>query len=204
MIKFKMEGERNMYRVAIVEDEWEHAENLYNCLNKYSAEYGVEFNISRHKNGLDFLSKLTPELDLVFMDVDMPHMNGFETAKRMREVAPSAVIIFVTFLAKYAIRGYEVKAFDYIIKPVTYNALKIKIESALSACDKNSMREVMLPISGGMMKIDLSCLKYVEIIGHDIIYHTSQGDQCYYGTMRTVEKLLQQGISYKSQVCIKN
>ena len=98
-------GEREMYKIAIVEDEWESAENLTACFEKYTREYGVEFNITYFKNGFNFLDEYTPDYDIVFMDVDMPQMNGLKTAKKLRMIDTSVVLVFVTFLAKYAING---------------------------------------------------------------------------------------------------
>lgn len=181
-----------MYKIAVVEDEWESADRLNQCFEAYSKEYGVTFNITRFKNGLDFIEEYKPVFDIVFMDIDMPHKNGFATAKELRQVDPTVVLVFVTFLAKYAIKGYEVDAMDYVIKPVNYNAFKITIDRAIRRCAKKEKDEVILPSAEGAIRIELSCLNYVEIDDHDITYHTSRGEFRAYGTMRAIEKLLPQ------------
>ncbi len=179
-----------MYKIAIVEDEWESAENLTACFEKYTREYGVEFNINHFKNGFNFLDEYTPDYDIVFMDVDMPQMNGLKTAKKLRAIDPSVILVFVTFLAKYAINGYEVGALDYVLKPVNYHTFKIKIERAIGSCASKAREEAVLPTTGGAARIELYKLNYIEVSDHEIIYHTSGGEMRAYGTMRAIEKLL--------------
>ena len=74
-----------MLNIAIVEDEWQCAEDLENCLKTYSAEYGTEFNIRRYSRGAEFLFNSRSGFDIVFMDVEMPGMNGFQIAGELRK-----------------------------------------------------------------------------------------------------------------------
>ena len=179
-----------MYKIALVDDEYESAELLSRYIEEYAKEYGVLFNISRFKNGLDFIEEYTPQYDLVFMDVDMPQMSGLEAASRLREVDATVVLIFVTFLAKYALNGYKYEALDYMVKPVSYYAFRITMTRALQRCSRKKKETVILPSSEGDLCIELNCLSYVEINNHDITYHTTRGNFTAYGTMRAIEKLL--------------
>ena len=99
-------------RIVIVEDDREAKQRLEDCLHQYEAEYGVSFSIAWYANGFDFLEGWHQDADIIFMDVDMPGMNGIETAHRMREADANVVLIFVTNLAQYAIEGYAVDALD--------------------------------------------------------------------------------------------
>ncbi|MBP5154329.1 MAG: response regulator transcription factor [Lachnospiraceae bacterium] len=179
-----------MYKIALVDDEFDSSEKLTKCIEEYSKEFGVMFNVSRFRNGLNFIEEYSSEYDIVFMDIDMPHMNGMDAAERLRAMDPSVILIFVTFLAKYAIRGYKYDALDYMLKPVNYGAFKITMSRAIQRCAGREGREVILPSAEGKIRIELSCLDYVEISNHDITYHTSRGLYRAYGTMRAIEKLL--------------
>ena len=56
---------------------------------------------------------------VALLDIDMPQMNGLEAAGKLREIDSAVVIVFVTFLAKYATRGYKYDALDYMVKPIS-------------------------------------------------------------------------------------
>ena len=190
-----------MYKIALVDDEFESAEVLSRCIESYSKEYGVLFNVTRFKNGLNFIEEYTPEYDIIFMDVDMPHMNGLEAAGKLREMDPAVVLVFVTFLAKYATRGYKYDALDYMVKPISYSAFRITMDRALQRCARKKKETVILPSSEGDICMELNCLNYVEITNHDITYHTTRGNFTAYGTMRTIEKLLPPNQFFKCNRC---
>lgn len=190
-----------MYKIAIVEDEFESVESLKSCLEEYTAEYGIQFNIVHFKNGLNFIEEYKPDFDIVFMDINMPQMNGLNVAKGLRKIDSTVTLIFVTVLAKYAIRGYEVDALDYILKPVNYNSLKIKIDRALARCLANQKKVVMLSSQDGDVRMELSEINYVEIDNHDIYYHTSRGVIKAYGTMRAIEKILPSSQFFRCNRC---
>jgi DNA-binding LytR/AlgR family response regulator len=190
-----------MYKIAIVDDEWEAAEKLKQCFDRYAEENGEAFNVVRFKNGLDFIDEYTSDFDMVFMDIDMPHMSGLQTARELRKKDMSVALVFVTVLAKYAINGYEYNALDYILKPINYNSFNLKMERILRYCSKQKKKQVALPATGGSLRIEISDLNYVEICGHDIIYHTSNGDVRAYGTMRMVEKILPENEFFKCNRC---
>ena len=179
-----------MYKIALVDDEYESAELLSQRIEEYAKEYGLLFNITHFKNGLNFIEDYTPQFDIVFMDIDMPQMNGLDAAEKLREKDPSVVLVFVTFLAKYATRGYKYDALDYMVKPISYAAFRITMNRALQRCARKKRDTVILPSSEGDICIELICLHYVEITNHDITYHTTKGNFTAYGTMRSIEKLL--------------
>ncbi|MBO7365014.1 MAG: response regulator transcription factor [Lachnospiraceae bacterium] len=179
-----------MYKIAIVDDEYESLERLRNCLERYGQEKNLSFSAVCFRSGVDFIESYKNDYDMVFMDIDMPQMNGFDTAEELRKKDSTVVLVFVTFLMKYALRGYKLDALDYLIKPLNYNAFMITMDRAVQRCSRQVKAEVTLPASEGSIRIELNCLNYVEISNHDITYHTSRGEYSAYGTMRTVEKLL--------------
>lgn len=179
-----------MYKVAIVEDEHESAENLIKCLDEYTKECDVQFSFTHFKSGLDFLERYSFDYDVIFMDIDMPKMNGLKVAKELRKIDQSVLLVFVTFLAKYAIKGYEVDAMDYLLKPLNYNAFKLKLDRILSRCEKRDNTEIVLPTSEGSIRINVADLNYVEVENHHITYHTANGNYQAYGAMRTILKQL--------------
>jgi two-component system LytT family response regulator/two-component system response regulator LytT len=78
--------------------------------------------------GLEAIERLQP--DLVFLDVQMPGLSGFEVARRMIERATACHIVFVTAFDQHAIAAFEVNAVDYLLKPVDPGRLDIALQRA--------------------------------------------------------------------------
>lgn len=178
------------YKIAIVEDERQSIENLQQCLDLYANEYGTTFSTDLFTDGVDFLSGYSPIYDVVFMDIDMPKLNGLLTAKSLRSFDENVVLVFITNLAKYAIKGYEVNARDYILKPLNYSSFKMKLKHILPALKNKQEKNILLVHNGKTLKIDERAIYYVEISNHNITYHTEKGDFTAYGTMKQTEKIL--------------
>ena len=109
-----------MFRIAIVEDQEETRENLNRFVRQYAQEQGLQVEISLITDGAEIAEHYTPGFDIIFMDVEMPRLDGFGAAEAIRAVDADVVLVFVTNMAQYAIRGYEVDALDYVLKPVNY------------------------------------------------------------------------------------
>ena len=106
-------------RVAIVEDEARYMEQLREYLRRFQREFARNLEVSCYDNGMSFIHSFRSQFDIILLDVAMPYVDGFETAQKIREQDAEVVILFVTNQAQHAIRGYEVDAMDYILKPIS-------------------------------------------------------------------------------------
>lgn len=97
-----------MLRVAVVEDDAKERKRIQDNLLALPEQMEIEYFAS----GMAFAMAEMKNFDIVLMDIDMPGMNGIETAKRLRAVNKSAVLVFVTNMVQFAIAGYEVEALD--------------------------------------------------------------------------------------------
>src|ERR671934_143227 len=114
-------------RAVVVDDEQLARDELGFLLGQVG---GVEV-IAQAGNGLEALStidRLQP--DLVFLDVQMPGLSGFEVARRMLDDQSSSHIIFVTAFDQHAIEAFEVNAVDYLLKPVDPTRLEVALDRA--------------------------------------------------------------------------
>lgn len=176
-----------MLNVAVVDDEEKERAHLSQLLTRYAQAKGEKFQTVSFESGVQFLTDYQANrFDMVFMDVDMPGLDGFATARKLREQDTSAVLVFVTNLARYAIRGYEVDALDYLLKPLTYEAFALKIKKAVSICRRNCKNRVIIKTRSSQAVFPASSVAYVESDGHRILYHTEHGDFPAYGTMKEV------------------
>lgn len=104
-----------MMRVAIVEDEAESAAVLQAHFARYGKERGCTFAADVYADAESFITGYRPDYDLVLFDIEMPGMNGMKGAQKLREVDPYVPIVFVTNMARYAVKGYSVGAIDFIV-----------------------------------------------------------------------------------------
>ena len=179
-----------MINIAIIEDDSNAAELLKSFAKKYGEEKNLQIVVNHFGNSLDFLENYKPVYDLVFMDIILPDSNGFETAKRLRDIDKSVLLIFVTNLQQFAVKGYEVDAIDFIIKPVYYRGFCQKMDKAVNLIKQKDTREIVIKRSAGMLKVPLKSVYYVEVMGHKIIFHTSEGDVDSGGSLAELEKRL--------------
>lgn len=183
-----------MYRIAIVEDEQSCAETLRTYLNQLSAEKDLSFDICHFKNAVLFLDNYTSDYHLVLMDIRMPYLNGMDAAYHLRELDPEVLLIFVTNMAQYAVRGYSVSAFDYIVKPVTYHDFTLKMSRALRKLSSvKTGPEIVVTTLNGKTRLPSNEIRYIETQGHHLIYHMD-GEKTHtqYATLASVEKKLEE------------
>lgn len=179
-----------MYSVAIVEDEKEANDVLAAYLERYGRENNIVFGTTQYADAEAFLTDFHCQFDIVFMDIEMPYIDGMSAAHRLRQSDETAALVFVTNLARYAINGYEVDAFDYILKPLSYEAFSLKIRKIISYCSRMPKESILISFRGQYKRLLVSDIYYVEICAHSIIFHTSKGQEQSYGTLKEVRDAL--------------
>lgn len=180
-----------MIDIAIVEDSDREASSLSACLTRYAQEHRVEFNCERYRDANAFLSEREKTFDIVFMDIMLPGITGMEAAERLRKYNGKVVLIFVTNMVQFAIKSYEVDALDYIMKPVSYERVSLKLHRAIETV--RSWEGKMLVVNNnadGVMQIFSNDVLYIEVRGHKLAYHTSRGVFCEWGSLSDLEEEL--------------
>lgn len=179
-----------MIHIAIVEDEKEFEKMLLDYIQRYMSETHTMIQTDTFHDGMSFLDEYSGKYQIVFMDIAMPNMNGMDTAQRLRNVDASVGLIFITSLAKYAIRGYEVAALDFIVKPVSYELFKIRLEKAIV---RNRVTDYYtLKTPNGLRKIKYDNLVYIESSKHYLYFHMTAETSRMRGTMRDVGAAFEQ------------
>lgn len=160
-----------MLKIAIVDDEYAVVEELYDKLADYSFDEGVEFSVEKFTSGKDFLERGANEFDILLLDIDMPGLNGIQTAKKLREKNDNLIIIFCTNLVQYAINGYEVSALGYLVKPVKDYPLRLNLDKACRLLGRRQKQRVVLKTVHSHEVVDISDILFVEVQRHNIFFN---------------------------------
>ncbi len=179
-----------MINVAIVEDDAQDFDRLKTMLNRYSDETHELFKVSAFQNAVDFLDNYYSRYDLIFMDVEMPGIDGLQASQKLRELDRHVCLIFVTNMVQYAYAGYGVEAFDFIGKPLQYGNFVLTLRRAINQIKMNRDIPILLKVKEGVIKISQKSILYVEVQGHQITYHTEKGLYAAYGTLKNIREAL--------------
>ena len=151
-----------MINCIIVEDELPAREELEYFVNK---EKEIKL-IAEFDNPLDTLSFLENNTaDVIFLDINMPDMNGISLGKIITKMYPDMKIVFITAYKDYAVDAFEIKAFDYLLKPYSESRIKNLLKSLV-----NTKTELTSSIKNtNLKKRDNGCVKIIiKKIGKDI------------------------------------
>ena len=179
-----------MYRIAVVDDDREFSAKLREYLEQYAKENDETFEIEVFYDGAEILKDYTPRYELILLDIEMPAVNGMEAAQKIREMDESVVLMFITNMAQYAIRGYSVGALDYVLKPVPYFAFSQQLLKAVARLEKRAKHYLTVPVEGGLRRLDTASIYYLESEGHRVHFYTEEGDFVAAGTLKAFEEKL--------------
>lgn len=157
-------------RIAIVEDDEKAAAELKKFVERYSKEEKDACVVTCFLSGIDFISDYTPEWDLIFLDIKMPMINGVELARKLREIDEHVALIFTTSMGQYAVKGYEVDAMGFIVKPVEYYNFLFWMKKVKKRIHSNP---VLLTVCAeeGKRSISVEDIDYIEVYNHTLLYH---------------------------------
>ncbi len=159
-----------MFQVLLVEDESKEANTLMGLLERYGNEHSLKFNVTWKQSGMDMLLEKN-KYDLCFMDIKMPGINGLEAAEILRSIDETVPLIFVTNLAQYAVKGYEVAAQGFIVKPITYGSLSLNLDRALRVIQQNATRTIVISTDDGLRVVPFKSIVYIDVIKHKVSFH---------------------------------
>lgn len=179
-----------MIKVAVVEDDPEHLKQIRKMLRDYGEKQGIDIRVTSYMDAEELLHDFSPVFDIILLDIELPGADGMEAAFRVREADENVVLMFVTNMAQYAIRGYEVGALDFILKPVNEYTFSLRFARAVERVRKNQAGELLLSVADGVRRQRIDRITYVEIQNRMLHYHTLDGEFVMRGTLKSVEKEL--------------
>ena len=175
-------------RTVLLADANEEFRTLVRKIIDETEEFSVVGSVGDGTEALRLAREEAP--DLILMDVVLPGLDGFGAAEKIRAVDADAVLVFVTNMAQYAIKGYEVDALDYVLKPVPYFAFSQQLRKVEEQLRRRVRHYLALPVEGGLRRLDSSLIYYLESEGHRVHFYTEEGDFAAAGTLKAFEEKL--------------
>ena len=160
-----------MIKIAIVEDTPAEAQTLSDSVAAFFKKEGAAFECTVYGDAMSFLTGYKSVYDMVFMDIELPLLDGMTAAEKLRKFDKKILLIFVTNMAQFAVKGYSVDAFDYIVKPVRYQNFEMKMKKALARI-RAEMDAIVVAKPGGMIRVRTGDIRFILARGHSIIFHT--------------------------------
>lgn len=159
--------------IGICEDREEDARCLSSALKKAAAEFGKTARIYVYTTGSDFLKEYTPVFDLIFLDVQLPDINGDKIAMELRKRDRRVYLVFVSLFSDSISIGYEYEAKNYLLKPFRYVNIRNELNRYLKYENLNRQQYMLLPNRKDHLKIYFSKLRFIETdsLHRQLIFH---------------------------------
>lgn len=180
-----------MIRIAVVEDEPKMANTLLEYMERVSQKTGNIYVADTFSSGESFLQQPEGKYQLVLFDIILPGISGMEAARKLRERDKDTGIVFITNMVQYAVKGYEVHALDYILKPVRYPDFESKFLRAVKQVAARKSEIVIVETTEGMLCCPVNELFCIRGEGHLVTYITEHGAYMKRGfSLKNAEKQL--------------
>ena len=164
-----------MLRIIACDDDVAFLDNLHRMINRWSAETGTAVDVALVTRGEDLLARhAASRADIIMLDMIMPLVNGMDTARELRQSDTAVRLVFLTSSPEFALESYEVRAFDYLLKPVTYERVAQLLDE-LSSLRPAATDELVIKTSFGYHALRLSDIEYAEARNKHVIFHLRDG-----------------------------
>ena len=189
-----------MIKVGLCDDITDYNKKMENYIIRYGNENHLKVKITAYGSGSQLLLNFQKrKFDIIFLDVSMPELDGFETAERIRSIDENVVIVFCTsfYTISNAGKGFEVDAEDFLSKPLLYK----KVEYLLNKVYKKKLlcaeEKLFLKCQDGLITLQLSDIIYIQVRNKLLILHTNKGEIQSSQRMRELEERLSRKLFFR-------
>lgn len=185
-----------VFNVAICDDEIREIAHIRSLLEKYDMEYEVSFNIDEYKSGKDLAKTYITagKYDILFLDVEMPGKSGLDIARSVRNIPDSTVkIVFISNYPEYMQDSFNVQAFNYLTKPIYYNAFCNLMTGLISQINEGRDNIIVINVDNSSVAIpikDIISIKTSSANNGTLHYTTTNNDYFGKGLLSDEEKRL--------------
>ena len=160
-------------KIAVCDDEIHFIDAICPLLEKWAKEREIKLILYRFTNGDDLIDAQKSEcMDLIILDVIMPLLSGIDAARELRNTHQTVPIVFLTSSREFAVDSYDVKALNYLIKPVDAVKLFLILEDFLKTL-RQPEAFFTAKTADGFYRIDIADVDYLEAQNKQVLVHLS-------------------------------
>lgn len=176
-------------KIAICDDESAIRELLKGKIQKYNSSAEKACSILTFESGDRLLESDLKQMDVLFLDMDMPGKNGLETAKEIRKVNKDMFIVFLTAYSEFVFESFKVDAFRYLVKPLKDQELKETLDAiAQKLCEPEDY--LSFQFQSEIYNIKYSDIIYIEGMRDKIWIYCKDSTYRWRGTIKSLEDCL--------------
>ena len=162
--------------LAVCDDKKGALDTVSSLLDLWQAERDATVHRRLFQNPVELLEAARQErFTLYLLDVMMPGVDGLETAREIRGFDDAAEIVFLSSSPDFAYESYGVRALNYLLKPVTQDALFSLLDRVRLQEEKNE-EALTLKTSSSIIRVPYAHISYVEVIGKHVYFHLTDGN----------------------------
>ena len=194
--------EPNMrWSIAVVEDTLETRNQIVSFIERFEQEANESFLVHIFQDGDEIIDEYVPKYDIIFLDIEMKRLDGMKTAEKIRALDKDVILIFITNMSNYAVKGYQVDALSFLLKPLPYFAFSVELKKSVERLKNKKQNFVIIPTQKGIEKVNTSDILYIESIKHQLVFVTKDKTYTMVGTLKDMEKKLKVHHFFRSNSC---
>lgn len=176
-------------RIVICDDDQQIHSQITEYLRRMESESGEKYCLTHCFSGEELLSKGLRDADILLLDIQMGELSGLNAARKLRQESRDTIIILITNLIDCALEGYEIHAFSFLCKPVSYNAFLRCMTDAFQRIDASRPASIALNTGGSLTVVNLGELIYVEVYHHSTTFVFQNDSNTWNIPLSQVEKM---------------
>lgn len=177
-----------MIRIAICDDDQDMVLLIQEVISSELSGYADEVLYETYSEGERlYEAAIRSPYDLIFLDIEMQGMGGFELCRKLNKEVPSSSIVFISNYGNYVFKAYEFNVLWFVRKECMYAEIPKAIRKYL---ERTALSQMTFRVKQGVVyrKILIQEIIYFECTGHDITVYTVSGSLNFYGSLKKIEE----------------
>lgn len=178
----------------------EYNKKIADYIEQYGEKNHIEVKTTSYISGAQLLLNYKKrKFDIIFVDVSMPGINGFETAEEIRRIDQEVSIVFCTsyYTISNASKGFAVEAEDFLAKPLLYKKIQKVLDKVYKKKLVKAEEKLFLKCQDGLITVQLSDIIYIKTKDKILLLHTTDGEIQINQKIGELEKRLSDKLFYR-------